>query len=83
MTVPERKDKSPYIGARVLDGTRSDFDWTGNLIHQKDMPRSLNPKKGYLLTANGRQTSDHALNDYGAFPNSPGRVLRIDEMLSQ
>lgn len=45
------------------------------------MPRALNPKKGYLLTANGRQTSDFAIDDYGAQINNPGRVLRIDEML--
>ena len=35
------------------------------------------------MTANGRQTSDHAINDYGASINSPGRVLRINEMLSE
>lgn len=28
---PNRKDKTPYIGNRVLDGTRSDFDWDGLL----------------------------------------------------
>mmetsp|Transcript_10709 Transcript_10709/g.13346 ORF Transcript_10709/g.13346 Transcript_10709/m.13346 type:complete len:109 (+) Transcript_10709:1708-2034(+) len=45
------------------------------------MPRALNPKKGYLVTANGRQTTDNAINDFGAQINDPGRVLRIDEIL--
>ncbi len=83
MTIPERKDKTPFIGSRVLDGTTTKFDWTGKVIHQKDLPKSLNPKKGYAMTANGRQTSDNAINDYGASSNSPGRTLRIDEILKE
>ena len=83
MTIPERHDKTPFIACRALDGTTSKFDWTGNIIHQKDLPRSINPKKGYIVTANGRQTSDNALNDYGVTMNCPGRTLRIDEMLRE
>ena len=33
MTIPERKDKTPFIGSRVLDGTTTKFDWTGKIIH--------------------------------------------------
>ena len=83
MTVPERKDKTPFIGCRVLDGTTSEFDWTGKVIPFKDLPKSLNPKKGYLMTANGRQTSDNARTDYGTTTNSPGRTLRVDEILRE
>ena len=54
MTVPERKDKTPFISSRVLDGTTSEFDWTGTVVPIRDLPKSLNPKKGYLMTANGR-----------------------------
>ena len=36
------------------------------MIPHRELPKSLNPSKGYLMTANGRQTSDHAKNDYGA-----------------
>ena len=54
MSIPERKDKTPFLGSRILDGTTTKFDWTDNLIPLKDLPRSLNPKKGYLVTANGR-----------------------------
>ena len=28
MSVPVRKDKTPYIGSRILDGTTTKFDWT-------------------------------------------------------
>ena len=35
------------------------------------------------MTANGRQTSDHAITDYGASQNSPGRTLRVDEILRE
>ena len=53
-TMPERKNKTPFIGSRVLDGTTSQFDWTGEIVPQKDLPRSLNPKRGYITSANGR-----------------------------
>jgi len=53
--VPVRKDKTPYIGSRVLDGTSSAYDWeadrTAPLL---ELPRSLNPSKGYIVTANNR-----------------------------
>ena len=54
MTVPERKDKTPYIGSRVLDGTTSKFDWTERVVPLRDLPKSVNPSKGYIATANGR-----------------------------
>lgn len=48
MTIPERVDKTPFIGSRVLDGTTRRFDWTGNTIALRDLPYSINPKKGFL-----------------------------------
>lgn len=83
MSIPKRKDKTPFIGSRVLDGTTSAYDWTGEYYALRDLPKSLNPKKGYLVTTNNRQTSDHAKLDLGASQNSPARVLRIDEILRQ
>lgn len=58
--MPVRKDQTPYLGCRVLDGRTSDFDWTDKLVPLKDLPRSINPKKGYLSNANNRQAPDHA-----------------------
>jgi len=69
---PNRKNKTPFIGARVLDGTTSENDWDG-LIPVKDLPRSINPEKGYIVTANNRQTPDNVKNDYGAGLMATGR----------
>ena len=82
-SIQERRDKTPFIGSRVLDGTKSSFDWSGELVHLKDLPQSLNPKKGFLMSANGRQTSDNVVFDYGATVNCPARVVRITELLRE
>ena len=39
---PDRKNKTPFIGSRVLDGTTSAFDWDG-LLPLSTNPRSVNP----------------------------------------
>ena len=70
---PIRKNKTPFIGSRILDGTTSDFDWEGFVKYQ-DLPRSINPKKGYIVTANNRQVPDNAKFDYGAAQMSTGRA---------
>ena len=83
MSVPVRQNKTPFIGSRVLDGTTTKFDWTGETMDLNEMPRGLNPKKGFFATANNPQTTDNATTDIGAAANSPGRILRIDEMLRE
>jgi hypothetical protein len=45
------------------------------------LPRSLNPEKGYILTANNRQSPDKAINDYGAIALPTARALRITEII--
>jgi len=77
---PIRKNKTPFIGSRILDGTTSEFDWEG-FAPIKDLPRSFNPKKGYIVTANNRQVPDNSMFDYGAAQMSTGRAQRIDEMI--
>lgn len=81
--VPKRKDLTPYLGCRVLDGRSTEFDWTEDLIPLEELPRSINPAKGYLSNANNRQASDHASNDFGATQMSPGRSIRIDELIRE
>jgi acyl-homoserine lactone acylase PvdQ len=49
-----RKDKTPYIGSRVLDGTVSNYDWEEGLLPLSINPRSINPKRGFISTANNR-----------------------------
>lgn len=63
--VPNRKNKTPFIGSRVLDGRTSEFDWDG-FVDAKDLPRVINPESGYIETANNRQVPDNAKFDYGA-----------------
>ena len=44
--IPVRKDKTPFIGLRVLDGTTSAYDWEGNgtkTVPLTQLPRSFNP----------------------------------------
>ena len=48
-----RKHNKPYTGCKVLDGTTSENDWVG-YIKPEDLPRIVNPKKGYIVTANNR-----------------------------
>ena len=55
--LPVRKDNTPYIGCRVLDGRTSAYDWeAGNKqVPLSELPRSYNPKKGFIVTANNKQ----------------------------
>lgn len=56
MLVPmfKRKDETPYLGCRILNGQTSKFDWTDTLIPITELPRSLNPAKGFISNANNR-----------------------------
>lgn len=51
--MPERKSNKPYVGCKVIDGTTSKNDWIG-YKKPRNMPRVVNPKKGYIVTANNR-----------------------------
>jgi len=79
-SVPNRKDKTPHIGNRILDGTTSRYDWDG-LVSVDKLPRGLNPKKGYFSTANNRVMPENSLTDIGAATPSTGRAQRIDEII--
>ena len=82
--IPIRKDKTPYIAHRVLDGRRSDFDWEPNRIAPvTELPRSLNPKKGYLVSANNRSVPDKAKYSHGASIVPTPRANRITEMIEE
>ena len=59
--VPVRKDNTPYISSRVLDGRKSTYDWeVDQNVPVNHLPRSFNPEKGYIVTANNRHTPDNA-----------------------
>ena len=82
--VPIRKDTTPFLGLRVLDGRTTAYDWVDDGVQTvalSALPRSLNPSKGYVATANNKQTSANAQNDYGAALWPTPRGERISEMI--
>ena len=53
--VPVRKDTTPFLGLRVLNGRTTAYDWEedgGKTVPLSALPRALNPSKGYLQSAN-------------------------------
>ena len=48
-----------------------------------ELARSLNPSKGFVVSANNKQTSAHALNDYGAGLWPTARAGRISELIDE
>ena len=72
-SIPNRRDKTPNIGNRVLDGTTSAYDWDG-LVPVRNLPRGFNPKKGFFVTANNRVMPEHSADDIGASSPSTGRA---------
>jgi penicillin G amidase len=58
LSFPNRKDKTPFIGNRVLNGETTAYDWDG-LVPGRKLPHSLNPEKGFIVTANNRQMPDN------------------------
>ena len=55
-------------------------------IHQTEfekteLPRSFNPSKGYIVTANNRHWPENAKYDHGAQIMSTARQQRIVEMI--
>lgn len=80
--IPKRRDKTPNIGNRVLDGTTTAYDWEG-LIPTRDLPRGINPTKGFFSTANNRAMPENSIDDIGANSPSTGRAQRIDEIIRE
>ena len=80
--IPIRKDGKPYTGCRVLDGTTTATDWIG-YVKPSDLPRVINPKKGFIVTANNRQMPDNVQVDHGATITSTIRAQRITELIQK
>jgi penicillin amidase len=77
---PIRKNAYPYLSCRVLDGTSSAHDWEG-LLDASVTPFVVNPKKGYIITANNRIVPENSKFDIGATRTNTARFLRIDEII--
>ena len=68
----------------MLDGRTSAYDWEpGQTVKISDLARSINPEKGYLASANNRQTSDNVLHDYSLGNPSTTRIQRISDMIEE
>ena len=55
--IPVRKNKTPFLGLRVLNGQTSKYDWEEDgleTVPLAELPRSLNPSKGFIVTANNK-----------------------------
>ena len=79
-TLPIRNNSALYMGCRVLDGTTTKNDWLGYLPNEA-LPRVINPKKGYIVTANNRQVPENFYEDHGATITTTARAQRITELI--
>jgi penicillin amidase len=79
--LPVRKNKTPHSGCSILDGTNTDNDWEKLFVPTKDIPRVINPKKGYIVTANNRIMPENSLFDHGATSTTTTRARRITELI--
>lgn len=77
---PKRKNDYPYLGSRILDGTTSDYDWQG-IVGTERLPFVINPKRGYLVTANNRVVPENSKYDIGASMVATARSRRITEII--
>lgn len=65
-----------------MDGTTTKNDWLG-LTPIKELPRVVNPPKGYIVTANNRVVPDTARSDIGSTVTTTARSLRITELIKR
>lgn len=79
-TMPKRKNSYPYLGCSIIDGTSSEHDWTGYYT-TSELPRVVNPRKGYIVAANNRVVPDNVETDVGATVTSTVRAQRINELI--
>ena len=72
-----RKDADDFF---PLDGTNSKDDWLG-YVPKNESPFVINPKKGYIVTANNKFSSDNLKNEYSHVGKPTARALRINNMI--
>ncbi|HID20792.1 MAG TPA: penicillin acylase family protein, partial [Planctomycetaceae bacterium] len=82
--LPVRSRHAPRGGRFPHDGTASRFDWQGFLPHELK-PHVINPKRGYLYSANHRPVGSFYKAYIGHSTGSMGHTLRsfrLEECLS-
>jgi len=63
-----------------LDGTDSANDWLG-YVPKNESIFVINPKKGYIVTANNKFSSDNLKYDYAKVGKPTARAFRINNMI--
>ncbi|MEW5981208.1 MAG: penicillin acylase family protein [Acidobacteriota bacterium] len=69
-----------HDGSRPLPGWTSEYDWRGYL-HESEWPTSLNPGRGFIVSANNKAVPDSYSFNLGTSWEAPYRAARIIEML--
>lgn len=69
------------LGRVPVDGASGEFDWTG-LIPRKQLPLSINPKRGWLASANGRPAPAGYPHHLGWMWDPGYRTRRIHALLA-
>ena len=63
-----------------LEGDKKENDWLG-IIGNKDTPQIINPKKGYIVTANNKMATDNLIFRKSIHMLPSSRAMRIDQMI--
>lgn len=72
--------KHPFAGAYVQDGSKSENDWQG-YVPFDEIPKIINPAKGYLANSNNMLTTQNVKYGIGALMPSPPRVQRAAQLI--
>jgi len=83
--VPVRRADNDFKGLVPAPGWDPKYDWTGWLAFA-DLPRSINPKSGMIVTANHKITPpgySHFLTDDWFLPYRADRIAQLIELRSK
>ena len=72
--------RSSGDGARPVPGWTSDSDWRG-YVPESEWPRTFNPSRGFLVTANNKVVPDGYPFRLGSSWEAPYRAARIIDMI--
>jgi len=78
--IPIRKSHQKH-GMKPLDGSKSENDWAGYMPFE-DQPRVINPKKGYIVSANNKIATNNLRWHASASMVITPRAVRIHEMIA-
>jgi len=78
--IPVRRNVAD--GTRPRDGSKKENDWLG-FVPFEDQPKVINPKKGYIVSANNKISTDNIKWRVSANLMLTARAARIDEMLRE